>query len=327
MNDITSPPRAPVAPDAGVVAPLSELVELRHATRNLGLAPTRNARAALAGPYRSAFRGCGIEFDEVRAYQPGDDVRHIDWRVTARSGSVYSKVFQEERERPVWLLVDTGPSMHFGTRRSFKSVAAARAAALVGWSAQQKGDRTGGLVRSGDGLEAWVPRTGEAALFQLLGAISRGTAAPDAAKLPSLATALARLCPRTRPGSRVFVFSDFYDFSPGTAKHLKALARRTDLCCVLVYDPLEEHAPPPGDYRVSNGDGVLSFSSRSARWRRDYEAEFKGRRDTLRTLCRRHGIDLLPLRTDSDPVAALASCLDPRLDAGRRGNAPRRSTR
>ena len=325
MNESTSSPRAPDTPEAGVVAPLSELVELRHAASVLG--PTRNARAALAGPYRSLFRGRGVEFDELRAYPPGDNVRHIDWRVTARSGSVYSKLFQEERERPVWLLVDAGPSMHFGTRRSFKSVAAARAAALIGWSAQQMGDRTGGLVRSGNGLEAWVPRTGEAALFQLLGAISRGTAAPVDASAPSLTSVLARLCPRTRPGSRVFVLSDFYDFTPETSKHLAALARRADLCCVLVYDPLEEHAPPPGDYLASNGDGVLSFSSRSARWRRDYEAEFQGRRDALRTLCRKHGIQLLPLRTDSDPIEALASCLDPRRNAGRRGDARRRSTR
>ena len=323
MTELT---RSAQTQPSGIVAPIAELVELRNATRHLGLAPRRHARAALAGPYRSQYRGRGIEFDEVRAYQPGDDVRHIDWRVTARTGSVYSKVFHEERERPTWLLLDTGPSMRFGTRHAFKSVAAARAAALLAWSAEQQGDRAGGLVLSSTDCSVHPPRSGETALLSLLATMSRATSSSLEGNGPSLDTALARLYPRVRAGSRVFVLSDFYGFDAKFEAHLAALARRADVSCVLVYDPLEESAPPPGKYRASNGDGICSFSSQSARWREEYEAEFAGRRDSLRATCRKFGVDLLPLRTDADPVEALAVYLDPRLDLCRSRHFPRRST-
>ena len=142
MMDPTA--RAEKAP-TGIQASLSELLEMRAPAQGLRGTPPRNARAPVVGPHRSAYRGRGIEFDEVRAYQPGDDKRNIDWRVTARTGCVYSKVFHEERERPVWLLVDLGASMRFGSRSRFKSVAAARAAALIAWVSHLQGDRVGAV--------------------------------------------------------------------------------------------------------------------------------------------------------------------------------------
>ena len=133
---------------SGIETSLPELLGMREAAQGLRLAPVRGARAPVVGPHRSAYRGRGIDFDEVRAYQPGDDVRTIDWRVTARTGCLYSKVFHEERERPVWLLADLGASMRFGSRARFKSVAAARATALIAWVSLLEGDRVGAVVRS-----------------------------------------------------------------------------------------------------------------------------------------------------------------------------------
>jgi len=299
---------------AGVVASLSELVALRHAARGLHLAPHREVQAPLAGPYASAFRGRGIEFDEVRAYQPGDDVRHIDWRVTARTGTVYSKVFQEERERPVWLLVDAGPTLRFGTRRCFKSVAAAEAAALVAWAAHLQGDRVGGVVGAPNGAHCLSPRAGESHLFALLAAMAEGTAGALSAEpaRDGLAPALAALRQRIRPGSRAFVFSDFYASDEDTEALLVEIQRRSDLSCVLVSDPLEQSAPPPGRYRISDGEAVHAFSSRRRDWREAYEAPFAQRRDRLAALCRRHAIGMAELSTAGDPAATLAPLLDPR---------------
>ena len=123
------------------------LIKLRHSAENLPLKVAK-VKALQTGEYYSPFKGRGMEFDEVRLYQPGDDIRTIDWRVTARSGKAHTKLFREERERSVILCVDFRRTMYFGTRGAYKSVAAAKAAALFAWSAEHQGDRLGGLLFS-----------------------------------------------------------------------------------------------------------------------------------------------------------------------------------
>ena len=119
---------------------------LSYEAARLDIGPRGKVLATRNGGHLSRFRGRGMEFDESRIYQPGDDPRNMDWRVTARSGRPHVKLFREKRERPVWLLVDIGPRMRFGTRVAFKSVIAARAAALLAWAAADRGDRVGGMV-------------------------------------------------------------------------------------------------------------------------------------------------------------------------------------
>ena len=118
-----------------------ELIELRRHARKLDLTRRRPALAQLAGNHASRFRGRGMDYQESRAYQPGDDIRNMDWRVTARSGRAHTKLFQEERERPVVFCIDLGPSLFFATRGALKSVIAARAATLLAWAAAAQGDR------------------------------------------------------------------------------------------------------------------------------------------------------------------------------------------
>ena len=122
LADVTAPAR-------GAHAALEDLIALRFPARQLRLARRNRALSVLAGPNKSNFRGRGIDFEEVRSYQPGDDIRSIDWRVTARTGSAHTKLFREERERAVMLAVDVGAHMQFGTRGTFKNIQAARAAA------------------------------------------------------------------------------------------------------------------------------------------------------------------------------------------------------
>ena len=304
--------RKPTPQHAGVSTTLRELVALRHASRGLTSGASRPSTALLAGPYRSAFQGRGMDFEEVRPYQPGDDVRRIDWRVTARTGVAHIKVFREERERPLWLLVDAGPAMHFGTRCAFKSVVAARAAALLAWSAIERGDRVGGCVLSPDQLRTLPPSARESRLFGLLGAIARATEAlpfdaPHAAPWhgPSLDLCLERMQRTARSGSRVVVVSDFSPLGEAGRLRLARLARRTQLTCVFVYDALEAAPPPSGRYRITDGSSVTAFSSGGKRFHEAYCAHFASRRQTLEELCRRQRISLVALPTDGDPVAAL----------------------
>ncbi len=161
-------PRAPATPAESAAArsaadglhlSLSQLLRLRARSSLLDISRGRRIRSRLAGGYLSPFRGRGLEFDEVRAWEQGDDPRTMDWRVTARTGTPHVKIYREERERPVILLADLGPSMRFGTRRALKSVACAEAAALIAWAAADNGDRVGGIVHGGGQRYAVRPRS------------------------------------------------------------------------------------------------------------------------------------------------------------------------
>lgn len=183
----------------GVVASLNELIALR-ARGQTGLVMARQRPAIAAtepGAHFSQRKSRGMEFADARPYQIGDDARAIDWRQTARRGRPYTKLFQEEHERPVQLLVDLGPSMRFGTRNAFKSVVAARAAALLAWRAVAAGDRVGGLVWNGAELRARRPQGRHHGVLTLLASLATMSAAPPAAQALTLATPLRTLT-RTR---------------------------------------------------------------------------------------------------------------------------------
>ena len=253
------PDRAPAAagaanrrpaprPDApGVTASLGELLRLRHAARTLRLDLSRGVRAARSGPRRSSFRGRGMDYAEFRRYVPGDEVRHIDWRVTARTGKTHTKLFSAERERPVLLLLDFSSAMYFGTRQTLKTVLAARAAALVTWSAAQNGDRTGGIVINDAAVRELKPRAGRHGALAMLNALASATAdLPTAWRPPRLNTGLGQLAAVTHPGSLVFLFSDFYGLDAATRKLLAALLQHNDVVACQVCDPLELAPPAAG---------------------------------------------------------------------------------
>lgn len=183
-------------------------------------------QAKLAGSYLAKTKGRGMEFDEARHYQPGDDIRAIDWRVTARTGKTHTKLFREEKERPVFVLTDLSSSMHFGTQLLFKSVQAAHLTALIAWSAQQRGDRIGGLVFNSVGHREYKPQTRHKAVLSLLHGVTTLHAdnTANTSQDVSFSDACARLRRLARPGSMVFLLSDFqqmdllrYSISIGSA--------------------------------------------------------------------------------------------------------------
>ncbi len=318
------PPRLgtsePTAEKHGIEVSALELVALRGVLTPLSAGPLGRVRSLQSGPWRSAFRGRGIEFDETRIYQAGDDVRTIDWRVTARTGRVHTKLFHEERERPVLLLLDQRAAMRFGTRGAFKSVAAARAAAALAWAARDGGDRVGAALFGVDGREELPPHRTQHALLALLGRIARATqaavspahsgtavaaAAPARPAAPSLREEIERLTRVARPGTLVFVVSDFHDLDAPTATALTRLGRAADVCCILVYDPIEEALPGAGRLRVTDGSELRVLPTDDAAWRRHYAEGFQARRERLRRVCARTRGVLLELRTDDDVARAL----------------------
>lgn len=289
-------------PLQGVVASLDELVAARpHGTG--GFSAGSKVRAHQYGGHRSAYRGRGMEFDEVRAYHPGDDIRTIDWRVTARTGRTHTKLFQEERERPVLILVDARASMRFGTRACFKSVLAARAAALLAWVGIGGGDRVGGLVLAPSGIASFRPERSRRRALSFVKRVAEATAEPAGGAEPSLAEALQRLRALVRPGTLVFLISDFADFDAPAVHEAERLAHQGDVSCLFVFDRLEAAMPGAGNYPVTdaNGEGRARLEVERAPSRAAYAAWFAQRRDRVESLARERGMAFLPLDTAEDP--------------------------
>lgn len=268
-----------IAPDPG------ELVRLRLGARDLRLVPRRRSPAAMAGGYRSLFRGRGMEFEEVRPYQPGDDIRTIDWRVTARSNNTYTKVFREEKECPVLVVTDLRNNMFFGSS-ALKSVVAARIAATLAWAALGAGDRVGGLVFAPGGQRDIRARRSHHTVLQLIQTLTESCAALRAAEddSHSLAEILEDSRRVARPGTTVFVISDFQDLDRETEKPLFQLARHCNLGLCHLHDPLERELPPPGHYGVTNGHRRTVLDTSDIDLRRRFEARFRQRQDRLRRL-------------------------------------------
>ncbi len=272
------------ASEEGITLTLEELLALRAQAVQFRLAPQRPSGSPLAGGYRSLFRGRGMDFDEVREYQPGDDIRTIDWLVSARTGRTHTKVFREERERSLYLLVDLRPAMRFASRTAFKSVVAARVAALMAWAAADSGDRVGGLIVDARRLLEVRPASGRRGVLRLLRAlveVHQSEPADAAHAAVDLATALRRLRRMVRPGGMVFALSDFRDLDAAALPQLAELARAGDLLGSFVYDPLEVDLPARGRFRISDGERVLAFDAEDPRWRERHALAFAERNRSI----------------------------------------------
>ncbi len=278
----------------------AELVALAALARGMRLWQGVRGDAAAPGATASRRRGRGMDFRESRVYQAGDEIRHMDWRVTARTGRPHTKLFEEEREQELLLLIDHNPSMHFGTRARFKSVQAARAAALLTWAATAAGDRVG-AVGFGGGLSAALkPAGGRRGALQVLRALREWDRAARAGESSSLQAALGRLHPLLRPGLRVVLLSDGFSADEADAPLLARLAARHDCALVLLQDALELAPPPPGIYAldVDGQRSVLDFSERQLRLA--WPTGFAAAREALERRCRSLGMRVVRLDTDGD---------------------------
>lgn len=299
----------------------SGLIRLSGPARAIALDVLR-INSLQTGAYVSHFKGRGMEFDESRPYQPGDDPRNIDWRVTARSTEAYTKLFREERERPVLIVTDLRSNMQFATQGSFKSVAAARAAALLAWAAHHRGDRLGGLIFGDKNHRELRPRLGRQAalryVHELVGHpawIGNGTPGGERERNEDQAftQAMAALRRVSRPGSLVAIVSDFVGMTRTAQAYITGVARHSEVLAVFVSDPLERQLPPPGRYRIVTSDEEISIDTYAGAAREDYRTLFEQRYAAMEQFCQRYGIHLMPLSTEDDPVQCLQQALGRRV--------------
>jgi uncharacterized protein (DUF58 family) len=259
------------APPDGIAPSLAELVALRTAAQ--GRRPARRGRHGISGQAPSPLRGRGMEYAESREYAIGDDARHIDWRLTARSGKAHTKLFQAERERLTLLVADTAPALYFGTRVRFKSVQAARAGAIATWAAVRDGDRVAAL--RGSSREPPVPPAGGArGALRVLDALVRWYAAPPAED-PGLDVALEHARRLLKPGSRLLVLADPSGLATVPAQRWTALAMHSEVTVLLLSDPLEREPPRAALPFRSGGHRVeldLGSATQRQRWRETFAA-------------------------------------------------------
>jgi len=292
---------------AGHNVTLAELIDLRHQAQTLKLFANSQVKTDRVGAYTSSFRGRGMDFEEVRFYQPGDDIRSMDWRVTARTGKPHTKVFREERERPVYLIVDFAPSMYFGTKVMFKAVLASKIAALIGWSAALHHDRVGGVIFSPEYDIQLRPKTRKAGVLPLLKVLADCShEAPQKVHYQdAMAHSLLQLRRVTKPGSIVTIISDFAQFSDEAKRHLSRLSHSTQVFAILVSDPLEVSPPPANIYSVSDGKRYLTLDTKQKKFCEQYRNVFSQKYDDVKQFCHQNRIGLLQVVTDDDYLKVL----------------------
>jgi uncharacterized protein (DUF58 family) len=303
-------PHHAIYQSTGAVISLQQLLVQRYAAKTLEYLAHNRSVAGISGLHLSKMRGRGIDFEEFRPYQAGDDIRLIDWRVTARTNRPFTKVFREERERPVIIAVDQTHNMYFGSQVAFKSVIAAQAAAVLCWLAIDNGDRVGGLVFSDVDSSLVRPKRSRRSALHLLNQVFnfnqklQTVKDPDAQIpvdpkfKPGLAHALGQIRRITKPGSTLYVISDFSTLDQTALLYLNQLARHNNVICCCIYDALEETLPVPGVYSITDGSrkGALNTHSNKARIR--YKENFKKRMEALVADLDKLRIGLIKIRTN-----------------------------
>lgn len=298
----------------GVYVTLDGLTALEMAAREFSFLPRQPVHSILAGRHSSRLRGRGLEFEELRQYLPGDDIRSMDWRATARMGKPYVRVYTEEKDRPAVLVVDQRINMFFGTRRAMKSVTCAETAALCAWRILSEGDRAGGWVFNDEELTEVRPARSRAAVTRLLETVveqNNALRADSAARRRpgQLNKALEAVAREARHDRVVIVISDFDGQDEHTRDLLLNLANHNDVIAMLIYDPFLFELPTAGDMVVSDGDlqVELPFGASSMRKRLSETADARLRellewRSTI-------GVPVLPISTAENTAEQLRKLL------------------
>jgi len=297
---------------------LKDLLGLREQARQILLSQNKAVMRLMSGSFRSGLRGRGMEFLETRHYLPGDDIRAIDWRVTARTGHAHTKIFQEERERPIFFLVDYSPSQFFATQVAFKAILAARLSALLAWCASQQHNRVGGIITA-PGLHQEIrPAGGKKGVLNWLNALTQYYEQAQSLALQptqieqdtsSLDHGLLQLRRVAHTGSLICIFSDFWSLQRNGQRYLQQLAQHNDVLGFFTYDSLEQTLPPPGRYSITNGTQRFQLNSADKSLRLAYQQRFENHQQQLTKYFAHSGMRLIPMATHDDMISRLQQSL------------------
>lgn len=299
----------------GVYVSTEDLVALEGRARDLSFVQKARSHQQLAGRMNSAMRGRGLTFEELRNYLPGDDIRSIDWRVTARTARPVVRVYSEEKERPALIVVDQRINMFFGSRRSMKSVTAAEAAMLCAWRILGSGDRVGGFVFGDTETTELKPHRSRNAVIAFADQIAKLNAklnadAPVGPANGQLDSVLETVANVAHHDHLVVVISDFDGHGPRTRDLLLRLSSRNDVVCILVYDPFLLALPTTGDIVVSGGGPQAELALRTASVRTAIDAFARNRGRELRAWQSELGLPMLPISAGEETAPQLRRLLE-----------------
>ena len=286
----------------GVYVQLNDLAKLQHKASGFSFLPKQPIHSVLSGRHASKLRGRGLNFEELRNYLPGDDTRNIDWKVTARTRTPYVRVYTEEKDRTVWLLIDQRVNMFFGSKDRMKSVVAAEVAAISAWRVLSVGDRVGALVFNDSEISVIPPHRSRERVMQILKHVVEKNHAlnadpglkPDAGKLNE---ALKQVSHLARHDCLVCLITDGNGLNPETRRYITRLAEHNDVLTAFIFDPLEKNIPAAGRLRFADGDGQLDADTSDKKLRTAFQNEFEQRLEQMEMASRRYSMPLLPLDT------------------------------
>jgi uncharacterized protein (DUF58 family) len=306
----------------GVNLSITELLQYRHHSRGIDLSPKHPPQARLAGAYVSRLKGRGMEFDESRHYKAGDDIRAIDWRVTARTGKTHTKIFREERERPVYLFTDMSQSMQFGSQFLLKSVQAAHITSLIAWSAISRGDKVGGVSFNATTHRENKPRARQASvLSQLNGLVAlQNEPVPQSEQITDTAVSsfldnCSRLSRLVKPGSLVWIISDFRHLDAASAAVIADMQRHCEVRACIVNDPMEIALPEISQreaLNVTDGDTTQTWVLGDTKTNEQYALWAKTQLFHLSTLLEKAKISIYSISSGSPILLQKFSRLDSR---------------
>lgn len=281
---------------------LRSLMRLRYSARGFSYLPRQPVRSLLNGRKRSRLRGRGLDFDELRHYRPGDDIRTMDWRVTNRTGKPHVRVYSEERDRPVMVVVDQRLPMFFGSQQKMKSVVAAEVAALTAWRVLSVGDRVGAILFNDSRVVEAKPSRNERKIIGWLGDLATMnnelSVAPDRNSNPASLTDALRLLERSVGHDYLVVLiSDFHGWNDAALKTICRINQHNDVICTLVFDPLERDISGASNLVVSDGKFQLEIDPQRRELGKKFEASFESSIAHVQNELRRHQILVLPVET------------------------------
>ena len=286
---------------------LAELIVLGTGIGRTKLLPSES-RAARSGGHASRLYGRGMDYAESRVYQAGDDVRRLDWRLTARSGKLHTKLFQEEREGRLLILLDTHASLRFGTRVRFKSVQAARAAAIAAWLAVRAGEKVG-LMAFGAHDRLLRPQGAARGALAVCGALAEWDALPVSDRAESLSEALLRARRLQHGASRVLLLSDGFSADDEARQHFLELKARARVGVLVLADALERELPPPGHYPLEHDGERRDVVLLGERQRREFQQALGRGSARLEAMARGAGLRCRVVDTRDDPLSAVGGLL------------------
>ena len=281
---------------------LQNLVRLRHTAGGFSYLPRQPVRSLLAGRKRSKLRGRGLDFDELRHYRPGDDIRTMDWRVTNRTGKPHVRVYTEERDRPVIVIVDQRLTMFFGSQYKMKSVVAAEVAAITAWRVLGVGDRIGAILFNDDKVAEARPARSEKKVMGWLGELAAMNNALSVnlgieSQADALVSALKATERQISHDYLVVLISDFYGWNDAALDCIRRISQHNDIICSMIYDPLERDISSADKLVVSDGRYQLELNPDHNDLGDKYEASFESSFARVRADLTRHQIPVIPIST------------------------------